>query len=327
MDVHFLDVGQGSASVILLGDGRAILIDAGPRRTPFLGDTLARLGVTFIERLVLTHSHADHSVGACDLLDAFQERIGQIWLVQDAGFRRSDFGRLLISEVEAGRIARRDILRLEVRGDGSPRGIFAEAGVRLTVIAPDFLTNLSNFATPNATSAVLVLSLGDTRVVFAGDSTLDQWRVIRQAVGRPLECLVLTVPHHGGHMRPGGVALTDAELDWLYTEAVRPRVAVISVGTTNAHDHPRPEVVGAIRRAGAAVFCTQLTRQCVADPEALRPGVLPLGADGPVSAGVPCGGSLRVTVLPGRYEVDRLDEHRVAVDRLAAAGAPPLCRA
>ena len=55
----FLDVGQGTSNVILLGGGRAIVIDCGPRGSR---ETLAVLTryVDTIEALIISHNDADH---------------------------------------------------------------------------------------------------------------------------------------------------------------------------------------------------------------------------------------------------------------------------
>lgn len=56
------DVGQGDASVLAVGDGSAVVVDAGP--DPVLADRcLSTLGVTRIPLVVLTHFHADHVAG------------------------------------------------------------------------------------------------------------------------------------------------------------------------------------------------------------------------------------------------------------------------
>ncbi|MCA9326871.1 ComEC/Rec2 family competence protein, partial [Candidatus Saccharibacteria bacterium] len=57
------DVGQGDATVIAAGAGRAIVVDAGPEPKP-IDRCLDQLGVTEVAWLVLTHLHADHVGGA-----------------------------------------------------------------------------------------------------------------------------------------------------------------------------------------------------------------------------------------------------------------------
>jgi len=51
--------------------------------------------------------------------------------------------------------------------------------------------------------------------------------------GEMLESTVLTSPHHGSH--------TSSSEPFL--QAVKPRIAVISVGADNSFGHPRPEIL------------------------------------------------------------------------------------
>lgn len=153
-------------------------------------------------------------------------------------------------------------------------------------------------------------------------------------MAKRMACAVLAVPHHAGRAHA-----TPEELTWLFDEALAADVAVISVGTSNTHGHPRQDVIQALTAAGTKVLCTQITRRCNDDLESVRPGVLrPLrypGKSSPIreltgggnSRNVACAGTVCVTLTAAGIEVDRLAEHQLAVDRLATAGPRcPLCR-
>lgn len=62
MEIFFLDVGQASCSIILLGGKRAIVIDAGAGKGSLPLRFLKRFGIETIAALVITHSHADVAV-------------------------------------------------------------------------------------------------------------------------------------------------------------------------------------------------------------------------------------------------------------------------
>jgi len=62
MKVLFVDVGQGTCQIILLGGRRAIIIDAGASADVPLR-TLRLFRIETIELLIVSHSHADHSGG------------------------------------------------------------------------------------------------------------------------------------------------------------------------------------------------------------------------------------------------------------------------
>ena len=73
LTVHYVNVGQGDATFILLPDGTNMLIDTGTEEaSDDLVEYIQDLNVTQIDYFVLTHSDADHSGGAYEIFDAFE---------------------------------------------------------------------------------------------------------------------------------------------------------------------------------------------------------------------------------------------------------------
>lgn len=339
MEVFCLDVAQGTCQIILLGDRRAIVIDCGSRSDRQALQFLARMGIDSIERLIVSHSHDDHIGGAVGVLGAFQDQIERICFVQDDRFLNSTFW-LRISELyRTGRLRKNQLVRLEV--SDSPQLVWTDdqRSVRLRTYSPTAAENLLAQQTqqPNPTSAVLFLEAGSHRIVFAADSEVAQWREIYQRAGRRLSCDVLVVPHHAGRFHSSA-----DDLEWMYSQALELGVAVISVGTTNQHGHPRADVVAAIARHGGRVMCTQITPRCNGNDtnlEFLRPAVLspvlhpgssspePDFTDAGRSRNVACAGTVRVEMTAKNLTVSRLDDHQRAIDRLVADNRLcPLCR-
>ena len=63
LDVHFVDVGQGDATLVTCG-GHAMLIDAGDdTRGTAIQNYLQKQKITRLDYLILTHPDADH-IGA-----------------------------------------------------------------------------------------------------------------------------------------------------------------------------------------------------------------------------------------------------------------------
>ena len=194
----------------------------------------------------------------------------------------------------------------------------------------------------NASSAILELRHRGDRIVFAADSEYQQWRdIFRLRGNRVLNCHAITLPHHGGLMHG-----TTADLEWFTSSAVQAEVVVVSVGTRNGHEHPRPEPIRALAAIGAQIVCTQITEQCCADLESCRPGVMGVPrypcrssstkdvkkkktkAGGSIerSHNVACASTIAVRLTEIGFEFERLDAHRDGVDRLVAEGHSPLCR-
>ncbi len=336
MEVYFLDVAQGTCQILLLGSRRAIVIDCGIRSDRLALQFLQRMGVEHIECLIVSHSHDDHIGGAVSVLGAYQDRISRICFVQDHQFLASAFwGR--ISELwKSDQLTRDQLVRLEVTD--KPQEIWSDdaRSLKLTTYSPAAVENLlaQESETPNPTSAVLFLDVRGERIVFAADSEVTQWREIHRKFGGRMTCKVLAVPHHAGRAHN---SLDD--LDWLFGEALDVDVAVISVGTTNQHKHPREDVVSAMTSRGTKILCTQITRRCHGQLESLRPGVLrPQTLVGRSSAShdvtsrgnsrnVACAGTIRVDSTNAGLVVDRLNDHQRAVDKLPQTATHcPLCR-
>ncbi|MFH5806166.1 ComEC/Rec2 family competence protein [Alienimonas sp. DA493] len=345
-----LDVGQGAANVLMLGDGRAAVFDCGPasRFSP-LRPLLSRY-VREIDLLAVSHNDADHRGAAAGVLTDYAERVHRLLYAADRAAKENKLYLLLRDLRARGRFDGL-LSRLEVEEDGPPRLLLPEPGrplprgredVRLKLFAPTAFEAdaASAGGDPNAASGILALSSGPHRIVISGDAPVSQFRsVAARRGGGPMAAEVLLVPHHGGRVwRPGDDAA--GELKWLFSEGVRPRFALVSVGTSNTHKHPRPEVIDALLDAGVTVLCTQITKRCCRAPDLEQfrltnppPGDFcqslraPKWTDAGNSRDVPCAGTVRMALRPDGVTVERVGEHQRAVDRLAATtyGAP-LCR-
>jgi competence protein ComEC len=217
LHVHFLDVGQGDAIFIQCPNGQQILVDGGPspsvllshlgRRMPFWDHSL--------DLVVLTHPEEDHVGGLVDVLETYE-----VGLVLDSGQECTsatcDAWRSLIEEKG-----------IPYRRAQAGMQLDLGQGVQLEVLHPpsQLITNTSSDMNNN--SVVIRLQYGQFSVLLTGDTMAEAENTVLMS-GRPLDSLVLKVPHHGG----------DTSLTEPFLEAVSPRVAVISVGADNRFGHP-----------------------------------------------------------------------------------------
>ncbi|HTS15373.1 MAG TPA: MBL fold metallo-hydrolase, partial [Candidatus Sulfotelmatobacter sp.] len=99
----------------------------------------------------------------------------------------------------------------------------------------------------NDVSIVLDVRVGERRLLLMGDAEEEvDPQLLEAGLQGPVD--VLKVAHHGS-----GTASTQA-----FLAAVRPRVAIISVGAGNPYGHPAPATVARVRAAGATVYRTDL---------------------------------------------------------------------
>jgi competence protein ComEC len=222
VEVVFFDVGQGDG--ILLRDGReALLMDAGGWAGPGFGarvmlPALAGLGVRRLTALGVSHPHRDHCGGIADLARELPTR--EVWVAD----------------------------RLE--GSACGEELAAVPGLTWRVLAVGEELSLGRWhlqvlgplagagASPNDRSLVLRAEALGRSVLLTGDTEARGERLLVRRWGERLAVDLLKVGHHGSRTS------TTAELLALSS----PRVAVLSAGRNNRHNHPSPQVVAALHR-------------------------------------------------------------------------------
>ena len=236
-EIHMIDVGQGDAIAVRSTRGHWLLFDAG--REWEGGDAGARDVVPYLTRrggtlegFVLSHPHADHVGGAASVVRALRPE----WYVDPAyagaaGSYRSS----LLAARESGTHWRRAV----------PGDSLVVDEVTMTVLAPPpgWADTLRD---PNLASVVVRLRIGSVTMLLTGDAEAPEERWLIAHDPGDLRADVLKVGHHGS-----STSSTDAFLD-----AVRPRLAMISVGAGNMYHHPSPEVVRSLAAHGALTLRT-----------------------------------------------------------------------
>ncbi|XXF76577.1 ComEC/Rec2 family competence protein [Myxococcaceae bacterium GXIMD 01537] len=290
LTVHFLDVGQGDAALIISPTGKTVLIDGGP---PEAGARLAKrlreLVKGPLDLVILTHPHLDHLGGLPKALQAVGAR-----RFMDPGFDHpSDAYRDLLEVVG------RDVGQVMVPAPNpqAPETLLTVGlgeGVSLTILWPrrpqeDFLRGTRSDA--NSNSIVAKLTYGQTAFLFSGDAEPDtEARLLR--LNADLSATVLKVGHHGGKH-----SSTKA-----FLAAVRPQAAVISCGAGNDYGHPTSEALGRLASAGARVFRTDEQGEVVATSDGSRVTLKPQrgGAAVAVPGTVKPGSVARGPITPDR---------------------------
>lgn len=337
----FLDVGQGTSNVILLGGGKAIVIDCGPRGSQQTMQLLTQQYVDTLEAVIISHNDSDHDGNVGAILNQYRKAVKRIFFLQD----RMDNDRMPKTFGILGCATDGDFPnpeRLETTS-GKPQRLFSQNGVVLSALYPDLMQNLDAQAAgrPNSTSAILHLSCGNRRVVFSGDATIEAWDWLTRRLSepKPLACDIMTVPHHGGAISDSDVTEA-ASQHRLYTELIRPEYGVVSVGTVNGYDHPSAMAINALRTAGVTVLCTQMTLRCSNDLEVIRSLRSPLlgpsrsteKADftsrAHASKHVACFGTVVAEVSQTTLRISNFARHLQNMRVLSASGSfVPLCGA
>ena len=234
LTVDFISVGQGDAALITSPAGKTVLIDGGPHESEDeLLTFLRRRHVGPIDLVLLTHRHADHLGGLAAVVRAIGVRT-----FMDAPFPHpSPAYTALLGTLQAAHV----LVRNAERG----RTIDLGGGATLTLLGPPEPEITGSRSDVNANSVVTRLDFDRVGVLFTGDAEAktEDWLL---RAGAPLRAQVLKVAHHGS--RYSSTAR--------FLRAVRPSVAVISVGERNDYGHPAERTIEALERLPARVYRT-----------------------------------------------------------------------
>ena len=219
--VHYLDVGQADATLLVSPEGETMLIDSGPWQDD--GETVIRYlearGVDRIDHLVSTHAHADHVGGHAEVIEHFETEKDGVGAVYDSGAVHTS----QTYEDYLDAVDRHDVTLYEVaEGDEIPF-----AGVDATVLNPiepggdDLHSN----------GVVLHVRFGETAFLFTGDAERNVENRLVDEYGSDLDAEVYQAGHHGSDTSSGPELL----------DAVDPEVAVVSSAYDSQYGHPHDE--------------------------------------------------------------------------------------
>jgi competence protein ComEC len=246
--ITLLDVGEGEAIFLAFPGKRRMLVDAGSAwgdrfdtgalvvRPFLLHEWVAALDV-----LVLTHSQADHAGGASAILQSFQ--VGEVWTGE--ALRPSVSFLWLQEYLRHRRIPHR------ILSAGSPPVRWGEATIEALHPRSRGLhlreSEQLRGSRSNEESLVLKVGIGDQAALLTGDIEREGEAALLQDRAA-IRAQVLKVPHHGSR-----TSSTPA-----FVAAVRPEVALLSVGYRNRFRHPHPEVVDRYRAMGVRLLRSDL---------------------------------------------------------------------
>lgn len=223
-ELHFIDVGQGDASLIL-SDGEAVLIDGGTGSAE--DDLLAyleSLGIDRLRAVIATHPHEDHIGG----LDVVLESIptDEVFMPdREAG--TACFDRMM-DAIEAQDIP------VTIPEPGDTLDFGSDASLEFLSPDPD-----ASYSDTNDYSIVTRLTIGGVHVLYMGDAETPVEDELC-AAGFDLSCDIIKLGHHGS-------STSSSEA---FLQLASPSIAVISCAKENDYGHPHKETLDKLAKYG-----------------------------------------------------------------------------
>ncbi len=244
LEIHMIDVGQAKSILIIQGK-HAMLVDTGDM---FDGEKvvnyLKSVGISRLDKLVITHFHVDHSGGVHDIMSAIKVK-------QVVSMRRKYISTMQemfwYTDMQISRFTS-SIVHLKRIQLTTP---YEQAGILKTDMLGnakiEFLSQETHTDIVNNKSIVMKISYGDVLALLTGDSQKEVEDSLLEAK-MDISADILDVGHHGSR--------TSTSMDFL--EKVRPQYALISCGEDNDYGHPNSFVMKKLQKKNVKVYRTDL---------------------------------------------------------------------
>lgn len=261
LEVHFINVEQSVATLVVAPSGETMLVDSGHYNDDgeHVVDYLERHGIDRIDHLVTSHGDADHIGGHAAVIETYETEREGIGAVYDSGLAHTS--QTYANYLDA--VETHGVDLFEVReGDSIP---FGDA-VEVTVLNPpeDPGTDL------HAAGVVLAVEFGETRYLTTGDAETE---VEQRLLDRWDEALDADLYHAGHH---GSSTSSSAP----FLDAVDPETALVSSALDSQYGHPHDEILERFADRGMDVYWTAVHGDVVFRSDGERFTVT-TGADGP----------------------------------------------
>ena len=228
--IHYLDVGQGDSTLIVIGD-KTMLIDAAEsKQAPKIIKYIEDQGIKKIDYLVGTHPHADHIGGMAQIIKKFN--IGEIYMPRVAHTTKT-FEELIDT------IAEKDYSVSSPK----PGDILKIGEAEVVFLAPEKYdeNNLNNC------SLVFRIEVNEFGFIFMGDAeTPIETEIINSK--REINSNVIKIGHHGANN-----ATSEN-----FIKTVNPDIAIIYVGKDNSYGHPTSAVLDRLIKYNADIYRTDI---------------------------------------------------------------------
>ncbi len=229
--VYFIDVGQGSATLLKSGN-TGVLVDAGERESgAAVCDFITSCGVEKLAYVVATHPHTDHIGGLLKVLEEIPtDNVIMPKLTAENTPTTKTYETLL-----------------QTLYDKNIKVIKAKYGaeymvdrISFTILGPvEQNTDLNNM------SVICKATVNSTTFLLSGDAEKSEMSSVMEMLPN-LSCDIMLMGHHG----------SKTSLEKSFLSAAAPNAAIISCGLDNSYGHPHKETLKYLASNGIDYYRT-----------------------------------------------------------------------
>lgn len=228
LEVHFIDVGQGSATLIE-SDGHYMLIDGGDskyaaRVVSYLQDE----DVSKLDYIIATHYDADHLNGVVDTLESYDTDV----VIAPDYTAESKVYKSFVNLIDEKNI------NITYPKSGEEYKI---GDAEFTILAP----NDTHYDDANDYSVAIKLVNGNNTFIMTGDAEIESEYEMLET-GIDLSCDVYLAGHHGSKYSSSQA----------FMQAMHPDSVVISAGKNNKYGHPSEDALARFNAMGCDIYRT-----------------------------------------------------------------------
>ena len=231
MAVHFIDVGQGDATLFQTTNG-SVLVDCSESQ---YGDDIVEYlrvqGVTELEYFIITHPDEDHMGAAAYILQNIEVKT----FVMNGQEKSTQFFSKALDVIDEKGIE----AVIAVPGD-----VCTVGALQMKIFGPQqYLVEDDEW---NEASLIIHATYGNRSFLLTGDAEKKGESDLVEHYGNQIKCDVFSAGHHGSKTSNSPELLA----------AAKPTYVVISCGEGNKFGHPHQEALDAFADIGAIVYRT-----------------------------------------------------------------------
>lgn len=242
LEIRYIDVGQGNSTLVMLPDGKNLLIDAGSKEySDKLVEYLNKEKIEKIDYLIATNTNAGNIGGMANVIENFE--IGRVYSpdidnIVDLIDTNKDSSEAYDSFKKA--ISNK---KLTILNGSAGTHVYFSLSLTIDIIAP----NDASYSELNNYSIAVMIKYGQQKFIFMSDAeNYSEQEILDNEYDVAAD--VILVGNHGSSTSSGKS----------FIKKVAPKYAVISCGADNSEGYPHQETLKTLEENEVKVFRTDL---------------------------------------------------------------------